>query len=688
MANEKQQDPGRVLGKGSAIMAVGLIGILMVMMIPLPAIVLDILLSFNIASSIIILLMSLYIIKPLDFSTFPSILLVVTLMRLSLNVASTRLILLHGSEGTGAAGQVIKAFGTFVVGGNYVVGLIVFFVLVLINFIVITKGSTRVAEVAARFTLDAMPGKQMSIDADMNAGLISETDARKRRGDIEKEANFYGAMDGASKFVRGDAIAGIIIVLVNIVGGLIIGVLQQGMEIADAARTYILLTVGDGLVTQVPALVVSTAAGMLVTRTTSTADLGEDVRNQIFTQPRAIATAAILLFVFALIPGMPKISFIFVSALIGVLAYNLFKKARKETEEKVEAPAPVVTDTEEGLAPLDKMGLEVGYGLISLVDSQQGGELLQRIKTLRKQLAMEMGFIIPAVHIRDNLQLKPNRYAFYLKGVEIAGGELMMGHYLAITNDEKDAKIAGIKTREPAFGLPALWVPETQKEDAQAKGYVIVDPATVITTHLTEVIKAQADELLGRQEVQSLVDNLATHYPKAVEELVPKVVPIGILQRVLQRLLKERVSIRDLFAILETLADYITITKNVDILTGYVRQGLSRTITRQYQDQDGNVNVMMLSPDIEDTISQSIQHTELESFVSPDPNMVKKLIASLQKGIAHFEATGMNPIILCSPIVRSHLRKILEKFIPNVVVLAHNEITRDVNIRSFGVVEL
>ncbi len=688
MADERQHGSDKVLRKGSAMIAVGMIAILMVMMIPLPAIILDILLSFNIAISIIILLMSLYIIKPIDFSTFPSILLIVTLMRLSLNVASTRLILLHGSEGTGAAGQVIKAFGTFVVGGNYVVGLIVFSVLLLINFVVITKGSTRVAEVAARFTLDAMPGKQMSIDADMNAGLISETDARKRRSEIEREANFYGAMDGASKFVRGDAIAGIIIVMVNIIGGLIIGVLQQGMEVADAARTYTLLTVGDGLVTQVPALVVSTAAGMLVTRTTSTTDLGEDVRNQIFTQPRAVATAAALLFIFALIPGMPKISFIFVSGLIGVLAYTLFKQSKKEAEEEAEAPPPAVTDTDEGLTPLDKMGLEVGYGLISLVDAQQGGELLQRIKTLRKQLATEMGFIIPAVHIRDNLQLKPNRYAFYLKGVEVAGGELMMGHYLAITNDEKDARIAGIKTREPAFGLPALWVPESQKEDAQAKGYVIVDPATVITTHLTEMIKAQADELLGRQEVQSLVDNLATHYPKIVEELVPKVIPIGVLQRVLQRLLKERVSIRDLFAILETLADYITITKNVDILTGYVRQGLSRTITRQYQDQEGNVNVMMLSPNIEDTISQSIQHTEMESFVSPDPNMVKRLIASLQKGMAHFEATGLNPIILCSPVVRSHLRKILEKFIPNVVVLAHNEITRDVNIKSFGVVEL
>ena len=561
MADEKHPAFGDIFRNSSAMMAFGVIGILVVMMIPLPPIILDILLSFNIAISIIIMLMSMYILKPLDFSTFPSILLIVTLMRLSLNVASTRLILLHGSEGTGAAGQVIKAFGTFVVGGNYVVGLIVFSVLVLINFVVITKGSTRVAEVAARFTLDAMPGKQMSIDADMNAGLISDADARLRRGEIEREANFYGAMDGASKFVRGDAVAGIIIVLVNIIGGLIIGVVQQGMEVAEAAKTYVLLTVGDGLVTQVPALIVSTAAGMLVTRTTSTAALGEDVQKQIFTQPRAIATAAVLLFVFALIPGMPKISFILVSALIGVLAYNVFQRAKGKAEEAEEVPVPAVAETDEGLTPLDKMGLEVGYGLISLVDVQQGGELLQRIKTLRKQLAQEMGFIIPSVHIRDNLQLKPNRYAFYLKGVEIAAGELMMGHYLAITNDDKGTKLMGVKTSEPAFGLPAVWVPDAQKEDAQAKGYVVVDPATVITTHLTEVIKAQADELLGRQEVQSLVDNLASHYPKIVEELVPKVVPISILQRVLQRLLRERVSIRDLLAILETLADYISITK-------------------------------------------------------------------------------------------------------------------------------
>ena len=688
MGQGPQAAQGGLFRNSSAMMALGVIGILLVMMIPLPPFILDILLSFSIALSIIIMLMSMYILKPLDFSAFPSVLLIVTLMRLSLNVASTRLILLHGSEGTGAAGQVIKAFGTFVVGGNYVVGLIVFAVLVLINFVVITKGSTRVAEVSARFTLDAMPGKQMSIDADLNAGLISDKEARLRRSEIEREANFYGAMDGASKFVRGDAVAGIIIVLVNIIGGLIIGVVQQGMEVTQAAKTYILLTVGDGLVTQVPALIVSTAAGMLVTRTTSTADLGQDVQKQIFTQPRAIATASALLFVFALIPGMPKVSFVLVSALIGVLAYNVFQRTKVKTEEVEELPAAPVAETEENLTPLDKMGLEVGYGLISLVDVQQGGELLQRIKTLRKQLAAEMGFIIPSVHIRDNLQLKPNRYAVYLKGVEIASGELMMGHYLAITHDDQGGKVMGVKTTEPAFGLPAVWVPEAQKEDAQAKGYVVVDPATVITTHLTEVIKAQADELLGRQEVQALVDNLALHYPKVVEELVPKAVSISILQRVLQRLLRERVSIRDLLAVLETLADYVSITRNVDILTGYVRQALSRTITRQYQDQEGNVNVVMLSPNIEDTISQSIQHTELESFVSPDPNMVKKLIGSLQRLIANFEATGLSPVILCSPLVRCHLRKILEKFIPNVVVLAHSEITRDVNIKSFGVVEL
>ncbi|NTW15967.1 MAG: flagellar biosynthesis protein FlhA [Syntrophaceae bacterium] len=672
---------------GTAILALGVIGVLIIMIIPLPTFLLDLLLSFNITISIIILLMSMYVTKPLDLSVFPSLLLTVTLLRLSLNVASTRLILLHGNEGTAAAGQVIKAFGTFVVGGNYVVGLIVFFVLTLINFVVITKGATRIAEVAARFTLDAMPGKQMSIDADLNAGLITEADARRRRSEIEREADFYGAMDGASKFVRGDAIAGIVIILINIVGGLIIGVLQQGMQVVDAARNYTLLTVGDGLVTQVPALIVSTAAGMLVTRSTSSSNLGADLTGQFFIQPKAIATASVILFTFGLIPGMPKFSFIVISLLSGALAYKLFKVVKKE-EVREEAPAVVPKESVEKLLALDLMELEVGYGLIPLVDATQGGELLQRIKSLRKQLATDMGFIIPAIHIRDNLQLKPNEYLFLLKGIEIARGELMPGYWLAITPEEKGVMIKGMQTKEPAFGLPALWVNEKEKENIQAKGVIVVDCATIVTTHLTEIIKSHADELMGREEVRALLDNLAASHPKVVEELVPSVIPLGTLQKVLQRLLRERVSVRDLLTILETLADYAPITKNVDLLTSYVRQALARTISKQYKDDRGNISVVMLSPEIEDHIHSAIQHTEHESYLIADPNLIQRIIGSLQKFIGTFTTRGLQPIVLCSPKTRIHVKKVLERFIPNIIVLSHNEITHDVNINSLGMVEL
>lgn len=673
----------------SAMIAMAVVAILMVMIIPIPTFLLDILLSLSLALSIIILLMSMYVLKPLQFSVFPSVLLIVTLLRLSLNVASTRLILLHGNEGTSAAGQVIQAFGTFVVGGNYVVGLVVFMVLVLINFVVITKGATRVAEVSARFTLDAMPGKQMSIDADLNAGLISDTDARRRRAEIEQEANFYGAMDGASKFVRGDAVAGILIVLVNIIGGLIIGVLQMDMLVIDAARNYTLLTVGDGLVTQVPALIVSTAAGLLVTRTATSTELGDEVKAQVFTQPRAIATASILLFVFALIPGMPKMSFLIVSAIIAFAAYQVVKSiaAKKLAEEVQEAETPEAAEPVDAIAPLDAMGLEVGYALIPMVDASQGGELLQRIKALRRQLATEMGFIMPAIHIRDNLKLKPDEYSVLLKGVEVARGSVMMGHHLVIASDEKGMKINGIPTKEPAFGLPAMWVSDRDKDAIMAKGYVVVDPSTVMTTHLTELTKTYADELMGRQEVQSLVDNLDQLYPRVVKEIVPKVVPINLLLRVLQRLLRERISIRDLLTIIETMGEYVAMTKNADILTGYVRQALGRAITRQYQDRDGNITVMIMSPDIEDKITRSIQHTEHESFVSPDPNLVKNMVANLQKMISTFAASGLQPIVLCSPNTRIHFRKVLEKFYPNLVFLAHNEIAREANIKSLGMVE-
>ncbi|MDI9571136.1 MAG: flagellar biosynthesis protein FlhA [Pseudomonadota bacterium] len=685
---EKSSFLADLTGSSGFFLALGVVGILTVMIVPLPTIVLDLLLSMSIATAIVILLMAMSVMKPLDFSVFPSVLLIVTLLRLALNVASTRLVLLYGNKGTDAAGQVIKAFGTFVVGGNYVIGFIVFSVLVLINFVVITKGATRIAEVAARFTLDSMPGKQMSIDADLNTGLITEAEARQRRREIENEANFYGAMDGASKFVRGDAIAGIIIVLVNIIGGLIIGVLQKDMNVVDAARTYSLLTIGDGLVTQIPALIVSTAAGILVTRTSAASELGEELKGQVFSQPKAFALTSFFVFVFALIPGMPKFAFLVVAAGMAILAYNMTGKRPPEEAEMVETPVPEITDTVDSLTPLDPLGLEVGYGLISLVDSNQGGELLGRIKVLRKQLAQELGFIIPAIHIRDNLQLNPNEYSLLIKGTEVAKGELMPGYLLAITSDDEGARLSGIQTREPAFGLPAVWVPEREREMIQARGIVMVDPATVLTTHLTEVIKTNVEELVGRQEVQALLDNLSKTHGRILEELTPKVVPLGLLQKVLQRLLKERVSIRDLLCIIETLADYVPLTKNVDILTGYVRQALARAITRQHQDAGGSVNVVMLSPEIEEIIQQSIQHTEYESFVSPDPNVVKRIMQKVQDSVGEFMKRGLQPIILCSPNIRVHFKKIVDRFFPNITVLSHNEISRDANITSFGMVEI
>jgi len=668
----------------NTVMAMGVAGILLIMMIPMHPFVLDLLLSVSITLSMIILLLSVSVQRPLDFSVFPSTLLIATLLRLSLNVASTRLILLHGNEGTEAAGQVIKAFGAFVVGGNYVVGLIVFLVLVLINFIVITKGATRIAEVAARFTLDAMPGKQMSIDADLNAGVITDAEARKRRHEVELESNFYGAMDGAGKFVRGDAIAGIIITIINILGGLVVGVLQRGMPVADAARVYTLLTVGDGLITQIPALIVSTATGMLVSRSTASSDLGREVGEQLFSKPKVLGMASVILFIFGLIPGMPKISFLIISFVLGVMAYRTFTLSQKVEEVMDELPAKAPEEPLEALLSLDPLELEVGYSLVPLVDTGQGGELLERIKALRRQMTVEMGFVVPPIHIRDNLQIKPGEYIVKLKGIESAKGEIQMDHWLAITAGIEDAKIKGIKAMEPAFGLPAVWVDEKEKESVQAKGFVVVDPATVITTHLTEIVKTYADELLGRQDVQSLLDSLAGSHPKVVEELVPNIVPLGTLQKVLQRLLRERISVRDLLTILETLADYVPMSKNVDMLTGYVRQALARTITGEYKDMDGNITVVMVSPDIEESINKSVQHTEYESFVAADPTLIQEVVSKLQEFVQIFTNKGLQPVVLCSPNVRIYLRKILEKFFPNIIVLSHNEITREVNIKSLG----
>jgi flagellar biosynthesis protein FlhA len=674
------------------IMAIAIVGILVIMVIPIPTFLMDGLLSFNITVSVIILLVAMYTLKPLEFSVFPSLLLIATLFRLSLNVASTRLILLYGNEGTDAAGQVIRAFGSFVVGGNYVVGMVVFLILVIINFVVITKGATRIAEVAARFTLDAMPGKQMSIDADLNAGLITDVEARTRRADIAREADFYGAMDGASKFVRGDAIACIVITLVNIIGGLIIGVLQKGMPISDAAQNYTLLTIGDGLVSQIPALIVSTGAGILVTRAASEAQLGNEIMNQLTEHPRAIAIASAVLIFLGLVPGLPTFPFVMLGSLAGGLAYMTFKSKRailvKRGEEKKAVEKARGVEKVETLLPLDILELEVGYGLIPLVDAEQGGELLERIKSIRRQLALEMGVIIPPVHIRDNMQLKPNQYAIIIKGVEVSGGELMPGYYLAMNPGDAKAEIEGIRTKEPAFGIPALWIGEQDKEKAQIAGYTVVDLSTVVATHLSEVLKTHSHELLGRQEVQALLDTLAAERPKVVEELLPNLLSVGGVQKVLQNLLREQVSIRDLLTIVETLADYAPITKNTDILTEYVRQRLARTIDKQYATAEGEMAVVTLDSEIEELISNAVQHTEHESYVSLEPAKAQRILTQINKALERFTSMNYQPIVLCSPGIRPHLKKLTERFLPTLVVLSHNEIDKRYRLKSLGVISL
>jgi len=694
MANQLEAAAGtRALARNSDVMmAVGMVGILVIMIIPIPTICMDIFLSFNITLSVVVLLVAMYTLKPLDFSVFPSLLLVATLLRLSLNVATTRLILLHGNEGITAAGQVIKAFGSFVVGGNYVVGLVVFLILVIINFVVITKGATRIAEVAARFTLDAMPGKQMSIDADLNAGLISDAEARMRRSDISREADFYGAMDGASKFVRGDAIAGIVITLINILGGLIIGVLQQGMSLSTAAQNYTLLTIGDGLVSQIPALVVSTAAGIVVTRAASEAHLGNEMIDQLTKHPRAIAIASAVIVFFGFVPGLPTLPFIMLGSIAGGVAYTTFKSKRavitKREEEGEEGEKVKSVEQVETLLPLDLLELEVGYGLIPLVDTEQGGELLERVKSIRRQLALDMGVIVPPMHIRDNLQLKPNQYSIIIKGVEIAGGELMPGYCLAMNPGDVKAEIEGIPTKEPAFGIPALWVGEKDKEKAQIAGYTVVDLSTVIATHISEVLKIHAYELLGRQEVQALVDNLAIERPKVIEELIPNLLSLGAIQKVLQNLLREQVSIRDLLTIVETLADYAPITKNTDILTEYVRQRLARSISKQYETPEGEIALVTLDGEIEELVSNAVQHTEHESYLSLEPAVAQKILSQINGAVEKFTSMNYQPVVLCTPGIRPHLKKLTERFLPALVVISHNEIDKRVKIKSLGVISL
>ena len=677
-------------GGSEFVLGASVVAILMVMILPLPTPALDLMLTFNITFAIIVLLTALYTLKPLDFSVFPSLLLILTLFRLSLNVASTRLILLRGSEGSTAAGQVISAFGNFVVGGNYVVGIIVFVILVVINFLVITKGSGRIAEVAARFTLDAMPGKQMAIDADLNAGLIDENEARLRRASIAREADFYGAMDGASKFVRGDAVAGIIITLINLIAGLIIGVLQQKMDLLTAAQTYTILTVGDGLVSQIPALIVSTAAGIIVSRAGADMTMGKEFGRQFTLQPRSLMLAGGIVFTFGLMPGLPTFAFGILGGLVAVVGFYLVKQKkeveeRQIQEEKTETaairPGP---EQVEALLPLDVLELEVGYGLIPLVDEEQDGELLERIRSIRRQFALEMGFIVPPMHVRDNLQLKPGEYALLIKGIEVTRAELMLGHLLSMDPGDARRKIDGIPTREPAFNLPAVWIPEKKKEEAQQSGYTVVDLATVIATHITETIRNYADEILSRQDVQKLVDTVGQTNSKVVEELIPQQLNIGQVQKVLQNLLRERVSVRDLQTILETLADHAHLTKDVDLLTEFVRQKLARSIIRQYETQEGELPLLTLGTDIEDLLSKSLADSERSAYLAIDPDLGQSILTALEKAVERVTKLNYQPIILCSPMVRRHLRKLTERFIPNLVVLSHNELTPNVRLKVLG----
>ena len=676
------------------------LGIVAVMIIPVPSIIMDVLLTFSLTLSIVIILISMYILKPLEFSVFPSVLLVATLARLATNVASTRLILIKGHEGPDAAGKVIMAFGNFVIGSNYAVGLIIFSILVVINFVVITKGAGRIAEVAARFTLDAMPGKQMSIDADLNAGLIDEAEARRRRAQISQEAEFYGAMDGASKFVRGDAVAGIIITLINIVGGLIIGVLQHGMDIKTALHNFTLLTVGDGLVGQIPALIVSTSAGIIVTRAASESNLGTEVSKQIFAHPKAIGVSAAVIFFFGLIPGLPHIPFLIFAIITGLIAwvsYNLKNtmgeelgwtagaipdRERKASDEEKGTPQREEPDY---VPPLDILELNLGYSLIPLVDSEQKGDLVERIKSVRQQFASEMGIMIPSVHIRDSLQLEPNRYSILIKGTEVANGELMMDRHLALNPTGIEKGIQGIATREPSFGLPALWILTQDKERAELSGYTVVDPSTVIATHLTEIIRTYSYELIGRQEIQSMLNNFAKRYPKVVEELVPGLLPLGIVVKVLQNLLKERVPVRDLLTILEALADYAPSTKDPEILTEYVRANLARTITKQYQAQN-NLPVITLEPSLEEKISSAVRQVPQGMHISLEPRMAHGIINRLRSVMENANKKGIYPVLLTSPAIRSPLRRFIERFIPNIVILSSNEISSMVNVQPIDIV--
>jgi flagellar biosynthesis protein FlhA len=669
---------------------IGVVLIIVMLVIPLPSWLLSILIMINISLALLVLLVSMNMKEPLELSVFPSLLLVLTLFRLGLNVSTTRSIL-----GTGEAGGVVETFGHFVIGGNPLVGFVVFIILIIIQFLVITKGAERVSEVAARFTLDAMPGKQMSIDADLNAGMISEKQAIDRREKIQREADFYGAMDGASKFVKGDAIAGIVITLINILFGIIIGMLQMGMSITEASQTFTLLTVGDGLVSQIPALMISTATGIIVTRAASTGNLSEDITQQLFAFPVMLYVTGGTIAALGLITPINDVITMPIAILLGGGGYYLSRAkhqaVREEmapTEEELEDNEMKSPESVVNLLSVDPIEFEFGYALIPLADTNQGGDLLDRIVMIRRQLALELGLVIPVVRIRDNIQLQPNEYCLKIKGNEVAKGELLLDHYLAISPGMDDDLIEGIDTLEPAFKMPAKWISESAKEQVEMFGYTVVDPPSVVSTHITEVIKSYAHELIGRQETKQLIDHTKETYPILIEEVTPNPLSVGDIQRVLAKLLKESVSIRNLPIIFEVLADYGKMTSDTDLLTEYVRQGLARQITSQYTVQEGLLRVLTLSGKVEKTMAEAVQQTEHGNYLSLDPNVSQAIVESIAKQTETLSFQEQSPIVLCSPAVRMYVRQITERYFPHMAVLSYNELEANVEVQSVGVVDI
>ena len=671
------------------LVAFAVLGIIVMIIVPLPTIVLDILLAFNIVISALIFIITMFTTNVLQLSVFPTLLLVTTLFRLALNISSTRLILSKGD-----AGEIIAAFGEFVIGGNYIVGIIIFIIIVIVNMIVITNGAGRVSEVSARFTLDAMPGKQMSIDADLNAGVIDEVTAKQRRSDLQAEADFYGSMDGANKFVKGDAIAGIIITLINIIGGILIGSLS-GQGIAEAAALYTKLTVGDGLVSQLPALLISTAAGILVTRSGSSDNFGKTLTKQLTAFPIAMMIVSLLMLSLALIPAMPKIPFLLSAVSFGYLAYNLVKEGKKQEEREIlqEEEDYIEQERKEpenvmSLISVEPMEVEIGYGLIPLADESTGGDLLQRIASVRRQCAIEMGVVVQPIRIRDNLQLKTNEYVIKIRGTIIASSELMASMLLCMDPSGENMNMDGIRTVEPTFNLPALWINKDQREEAEIKGLTVVDPTTVMVTHLTETIKAHSYELLGRQEVKLIVDNTREKYSAVVDELIPDLITIGELQKVLQNLLREKVPIKDMVTIMESLADNSRLTKDIELLTEYVRFSLARAICNQVIDENRSISVVTLAPQIEEVIAANTQKSMHGSFPAVNPDTTTKILESIRNVIDRVYFYNNQPIILVSPNIRPVFRKLIEMIYPHVMVLSLNEIPNDVEIRTEGVVSL